>query len=97
MDAPNQDLDERKSALDSILSGYGSVLVAFSGGVDSTLLAAVAHEVLGARALAVTAVSPSLARRERDAAASLALPFFPAMTESQVARVAAALAGVIAA
>ena len=41
-----------------------SVVVAFSGGADSALLAAVCHQVLGERALAVTAVSPSLAAAE---------------------------------
>jgi len=48
------------------------VVVAFSGGVDSTLLAKAAHDVLGARALAVTAVSPSLAVAEREDARRLA-------------------------
>jgi pyridinium-3,5-biscarboxylic acid mononucleotide sulfurtransferase len=45
-----------------------SLLIAFSGGVDSALLATVAHDVLGDRAVAVTAVSASLPQRERDAA-----------------------------
>lgn len=48
------------------------VIVAFSGGVDSSFLAAVAAEVLGDRALAVTAVSASLAQAERQAARSFA-------------------------
>lgn len=48
------------------------VVVAFSGGVDSGLVAWVAHDVLGPDALAVTAVSPSLPRAERDECARLA-------------------------
>ena len=50
----------------------GPAVVAFSGGVDSTLLAKAAHDALGDRALAVTAVSASLAPRELDDAKSLA-------------------------
>src|SRR5947209_3012919 len=47
-------------------------MVAFSGGVDTTLLAAVAHDVLSGHALAVTGISPSVAPAERDEAAELA-------------------------
>lgn len=49
-----------------------SALVAYSGGVDSTLLARAAHDALRERALAVTAVSASLAPRELEAATELA-------------------------
>jgi pyridinium-3,5-biscarboxylic acid mononucleotide sulfurtransferase len=49
-----------------------ALVVGFSGGVDSALLAGVAHEVLGSRMLAVTAVSPSLATEERRQARDFA-------------------------
>ena len=67
------ELRGKRTALLQILSGIRRAVVAYSGGVDSTFLMAVAHEVLGADALAVTAVSPSLARRELDAAIAIAL------------------------
>lgn len=50
----------------------GSVLVCYSGGVDSAFVLAVAHDVLGPRAVGMTAVSPSLAPFEKEAAVSVA-------------------------
>ena len=62
----------RYDALCGILRDMRRVVVAFSGGVDSTFLLAVAVECLGDNALAVTGVSPSLAVAEREEAAALA-------------------------
>ena len=61
-------VEDLLAALRVRLARADRLLVAFSGGVDSALLAAVAGEVLGERAIAVTAVSPSLAGAERAAA-----------------------------
>jgi len=56
----------KKRLLHTSLREMGSAAVALSGGIDSTLLAKVAQLELGNRALALTAVSPSLARTERE-------------------------------
>jgi pyridinium-3,5-biscarboxylic acid mononucleotide sulfurtransferase len=70
IDATPQTLDEKLTALRSYIRSLGSVLVAYSGGVDSGLLAWVAHQELGNAMLAVLADSPSLARsQKRDALA----------------------------
>ena len=69
----NEVLTRKKQELDAILGGFDRAVVAYSGGVDSALLAATAHELLGKKVLVVTAVSPSLAKRERLAASELAV------------------------
>jgi pyridinium-3,5-biscarboxylic acid mononucleotide sulfurtransferase len=69
---------ERYERLRGLLLSYGSCLVAYSGGVDSAFLAYVAHDVLGDKALAAIADSPSLPRRELEEALALARQFrFP--------------------
>ena len=61
-------LHEKREYLENYLRGLGSVVIAFSSGVDSTFLLKVAHDVLGDKAVAVTARSCSFPARELNEA-----------------------------
>src|SRR5690349_21559679 len=71
-EALDPSLSARNDRLLEILRGLGSAAVAFSGGIDSTVVAKAAQLALGDRAVAVTADSPSVARSELEDAKRLA-------------------------
>lgn len=71
----NPELYEKLDRLKQILAEMGSLVLGVSGGVDSVFLAVIANQVLGERALAVTADSPSMPRRELLEAERLASVF----------------------
>lgn len=71
----NAALESKETALHEALRKAGSLLVAYSGGVDSTYLALAAQRVLGERSLAVTAESPSYPRSHRETAVRVAMEF----------------------
>ena len=59
-------LEQKLGQLKTIFAEMEQALIAYSGGVDSTLVAKIAYDVLGDRAIAVTAVSPSLLPEELE-------------------------------
>ena len=68
-------LEEKQRKLEGSLRAVDSLLVAYSGGVDSSYLAFAAHRVLGAKMLAVTALSPSYSESDRLQAAEIVRRF----------------------
>ncbi|HTI36177.1 MAG TPA: ATP-dependent sacrificial sulfur transferase LarE [Vicinamibacterales bacterium] len=73
--APVPTLDAKSAALDERLESLGSLVIAYSGGVDSAYLSVAAARVLGGRALCVTADSASYPERHRQLAIATAHAF----------------------
>lgn len=70
--ASDPNIETKLASLHAHLESLGSVVVCYSGGVDSAFLLAAAHRALGAKAIGLTAVSPSLAPGEIEEATSIA-------------------------
>ena len=65
---PSTAIKSKLEALQRLFGEMGSAIVAFSGGIDSALVLKVAHETLGSRAIAITAVSPTFPALELETA-----------------------------
>jgi uncharacterized protein len=72
---PHEQVGDKAEALRAVLASIGSVIVAYSGGVDSAYLAYAASRTLGDRAVAVTADSPSYPEHHRRLAIDIAAQF----------------------
>src|SRR5574342_771781 len=72
LEAARRRSTDKLARLEEALRGTGGALVAFSGGVASTLVLAVARRILGDRAVALTAHSPSVPQAEREEASRVA-------------------------
>lgn len=64
-------IDNLRQELESAIAGYESVVIGFSAGVDSSVVAAAAHAALGARALAVTAVTETITQEDLELAGGI--------------------------
>ncbi|MDP3765547.1 MAG: ATP-dependent sacrificial sulfur transferase LarE [Nanoarchaeota archaeon] len=68
----NDELNQKYEELKESINNAGSAIVAFSGGIDSTLVLKIAYDALGDKTVAVTADSPSLPRKELEETKSIA-------------------------